>query len=128
MKQQIFLKDYEDFLKHRKEFFSKKVENLQKIMDDEQEEYEKSLAYRIFYKKFGWSSFKKYSRDLFDHVFSDHCHYVDHVEEICTMLLKVEYNRKSLEMINCTDIDNHFVENEYGDTFFSWAKKNNRPY
>jgi hypothetical protein len=126
--QYVLLKDFEDYLKFRINRSNKKLEEIYDEIEDDQKEYEKTFTYKIMFGLFGLKGWEKVSYPMFHGLVWRKTSYEDYVSEIQIKLLKLEYNRKSLEMNNAADIDSHPVENTEGDTFYIWAKDNKRPY
>ena len=125
---QVFLKDFEDFLKDRLNLCQNKLDSINKEIAERQAKHETTFWYTFLYKKFGWKSYAKFQHSLFDEIVWDKSRQESRIETINAKLVKLVYNRKAMEVMMYQDIDVQLVDNDYGDLFYLWAKENNRPY
>lgn len=123
----VFLKDYLDFLNDRAAAHQKVIDDTNTFMRKNQELHEKSFWYKILFKKFGWKSFGKYEYSPFDEIFDELNIAENYLSKYKVEIDKITYYRKTLEIMNCEDIDTHVVECNFPKHFYSWAKNNGRP-
>jgi hypothetical protein len=127
MSNNVFLKDYLDFLHVRAAEHQKIIDDTNAFMRKNQELHEKSFWYEILFKKFGWKSFSKYEYSPFDVIFDELAIAENYLAKYKIEIDKITYYRKTLEIMMCEDIDTHVVDCNFPKAFYEWARNNGRP-